>query len=63
MRRPVRIGLVVLAVAVVVAALSVLVLTSTDFRYLLDENPKVQGKVMRALARRVAELSGDPAVA
>jgi CRP/FNR family cyclic AMP-dependent transcriptional regulator len=43
--------------------LRVFVLTSTDFRYLLEENPKVQGKVMRALARRVAELSGDPAVA
>ena len=43
--------------------LRVFVLTSTDFRYLLEENPQVQGKVMRALARRVAELSGDPAVA
>jgi CRP/FNR family transcriptional regulator, cyclic AMP receptor protein len=43
--------------------LRVFVLTSTDFHYLLEENPKVQGKVMRALARRVAELSGDPSVA
>jgi CRP/FNR family transcriptional regulator, cyclic AMP receptor protein len=43
--------------------LRVFVLTSKDFHYLLDQNPKVQGKVLRALARRVAELSGDPAVA
>jgi CRP/FNR family transcriptional regulator, cyclic AMP receptor protein len=43
--------------------LRVFVLTSKDFHYLLEENPKVQGKVMRALARRVAELSGDPSVA
>jgi CRP/FNR family cyclic AMP-dependent transcriptional regulator len=43
--------------------LRVFVLTSKDFHHLLEENPKVQGKVMRALARRVAELSGDPAVA
>lgn len=44
-------------------ALRVFVLTSKDFHYLLEQNPKVQAKVMRALARRVAELSGDPAVA
>jgi CRP-like cAMP-binding protein len=43
--------------------LRVFVLTSKDFHHLLEEHPKVQGKVMRALARRVAELSGDPAVA
>jgi CRP/FNR family transcriptional regulator, cyclic AMP receptor protein len=43
--------------------LRVFVLTSKDFHHLLEENPKVQGKVMRALARRVAELAEDPAAA
>jgi CRP/FNR family cyclic AMP-dependent transcriptional regulator len=37
------------------------VLTNTDFHHLLEENPQVQNKVLRALARRVAELSEDPA--
>ena len=37
------------------------VLTSTDFHHLLEQNPQVQNKVLRALARRVAELSEDPA--
>jgi CRP-like cAMP-binding protein len=41
--------------------LRVFVLTSKDFHHLLEENPKVQRKVMRALARRVAEASRDPA--
>jgi CRP/FNR family transcriptional regulator, cyclic AMP receptor protein len=36
------------------------VLTGTDFHHLLEENPQVQNKVLRALARRVAELSEDP---
>src|SRR5215218_8639379 len=39
------------------------VLTSTDFRHLVDENPSVERKVLRALARRVAELSSDPTLA
>jgi CRP/FNR family cyclic AMP-dependent transcriptional regulator len=39
------------------------VLTSKDFRHLLDENPSVERKVLRALARRLADVSGDPAVA
>ena len=39
------------------------VLTSTDFHHLLEQSPQVQNKVLRALARRVAELSEDPAVA
>ena len=43
--------------------LRVFVLTSKDFHHLLEKNPKVQGKVMRALARRVAELAKDPAAA
>lgn len=41
----------------------VFVLTSKDFHHLLEENPKVQGKVLRTLARRVAELAEDPAAA
>jgi CRP/FNR family transcriptional regulator, cyclic AMP receptor protein len=39
------------------------VLTRQDFRRLVDENRSVEQKVMRALARRVVELSGDPTVA
>jgi CRP/FNR family cyclic AMP-dependent transcriptional regulator len=38
------------------------VLTRKDFRHLLDENPSVERKVMRALARRLAEASKDPAL-
>jgi hypothetical protein len=29
----------------------------------VDESPSVEQKVMRALARRVVDLSGDPTVA
>jgi CRP-like cAMP-binding protein len=43
--------------------LRVFVLTRQDFRRLVDENPGVERKVMRALGRRVVELSGDPTVA
>jgi CRP/FNR family cyclic AMP-dependent transcriptional regulator len=39
------------------------VLTRRDFRRLIDENPSVERKVLRALARRVVELSGDPTLA
>jgi CRP/FNR family transcriptional regulator, cyclic AMP receptor protein len=39
------------------------VLTSTDFKHLLDEQPNVERKVMRALARRIVELSKDPTLA
>jgi CRP/FNR family transcriptional regulator, cyclic AMP receptor protein len=43
--------------------LRLFVLTRQDFRSLVDENRSVEQKVMRALARRVVELSGDPTVA
>ena len=43
--------------------LRVFVLTSKDFHHLLEENPKVERKVLRTLARRVAELSRDPTAA
>ncbi len=43
--------------------LRVFVLTRQDFRRLVDENPSVERKVMRALARRVVELSSDPTLA
>ena len=43
--------------------LRVFVLTRQDFRRLVDQNPSVERKVMRALARRVVQLSGDPTVA
>jgi CRP/FNR family transcriptional regulator, cyclic AMP receptor protein len=39
------------------------VLTRKHFRHLLDENPGVDRKVLRALARRLAEISSDPALA
>jgi CRP/FNR family transcriptional regulator, cyclic AMP receptor protein len=39
------------------------VLTGKDFRYLLDENPDVERKVLRALARRLAEALRDPSLA
>jgi CRP/FNR family cyclic AMP-dependent transcriptional regulator len=39
------------------------VLTRRDFRHLLDENPKVERKVLRTLARRLADLSSDPTLA
>jgi CRP/FNR family cyclic AMP-dependent transcriptional regulator len=41
----------------------VFVLTRKDFRHLLDENPQVERKVLRALARRLAETSSDPTLA
>jgi CRP/FNR family cyclic AMP-dependent transcriptional regulator len=43
--------------------LRVFVLTRRDFRHMLDENPSVERKVLRALARRVMELSKDPTLA
>jgi CRP/FNR family cyclic AMP-dependent transcriptional regulator len=39
------------------------VLTPKEFRQVLDENPSVERKVLRALARRVLELSRDPTLA
>lgn len=39
------------------------VLTSRDFRHVLDQNPQVQRKVMQALAKRILSLSRDPALA
>lgn len=39
------------------------VLTARDFRHLVDETPSVERKVLRALARRVVELSRDPTLA
>lgn len=41
--------------------LRVFVLTGADFRHLLDENPRVERKVLHALARQVLSLSSDPA--
>ena len=43
--------------------LRLFVLTGRDFRHLLDENPAVERKVLRALARRLAELARDPSLA
>jgi CRP/FNR family transcriptional regulator, cyclic AMP receptor protein len=43
--------------------LRVFVLTSKDFHHLLEENRNVERKVLRTLAKRVAELSKDPTAA
>jgi CRP/FNR family transcriptional regulator, cyclic AMP receptor protein len=43
--------------------LRVFVLTSKDFRHLLEESPNVERKVLRTLAKRVADLTNDPTVA
>jgi CRP-like cAMP-binding protein len=40
--------------------LRLFVLTRSDFRRLVNENRNVEGKVLRTLARRVVDLSGDP---
>lgn len=40
--------------------LRLFVLTRRDFRHLVDQIPSVERKVLRALARRVVALSGDP---
>jgi CRP/FNR family transcriptional regulator, cyclic AMP receptor protein len=39
------------------------VLTPKEFQQVLDENPSVERKILRALARRVLELSHDPTLA
>jgi CRP/FNR family cyclic AMP-dependent transcriptional regulator len=39
------------------------VLTGRDFRGVLDKNPTVERKVLRALGRRLAETSSDPTLA
>jgi CRP/FNR family transcriptional regulator, cyclic AMP receptor protein len=43
--------------------LRLFVLTSSSFKTLLDDNPGVERKVLRTLARRVIELSRDPTLA
>jgi CRP/FNR family transcriptional regulator, cyclic AMP receptor protein len=42
--------------------LRLFVLTSRDFRHLVESSPSVERKVMRSLARRLVELSDDPAL-
>ena len=39
------------------------VVTRREFHAVLDRNPKVERKVLRALARRLAETSSDPTLA
>jgi CRP-like cAMP-binding protein len=39
------------------------VMTTREFDAVLDRNPKVERKVLRALARRLAETSNDPSLA
>jgi CRP-like cAMP-binding protein len=39
-----------------------LVLTRPAFRRLIADNPSVEGKVLRALAKRVLALSDDPSL-
>jgi len=40
----------------------VFVLTRPTFQHLVNEHPAVENKIMRALARRLAAMSTDPAV-
>jgi CRP/FNR family transcriptional regulator, cyclic AMP receptor protein len=42
--------------------LRVFVLTRPAFTHLVNEHPAVERKVMRALARRLADMSKDPAI-
>ena len=42
--------------------LRLFVLSSRDFRRLVQSSPSVESKVLRSLARRLLELSGDPAL-
>ena len=42
--------------------LHVFVLTRPAFQHLVNEHPRVESKVMRTLARRLAALSPDPAI-
>jgi CRP/FNR family cyclic AMP-dependent transcriptional regulator len=39
------------------------VMTRREFHSVLDQNPNVERKVLRALARRLAETSSDPTLA
>jgi CRP-like cAMP-binding protein len=44
-------------------AVRLFVLTTREFDAVLDRNPTVERKVLRALARRLAETSSDPTLA
>ena len=50
------------ATVTAMSPLRVFVLTGPNFRHLLDQNPKVERKILRALARRVLSLSDDPSL-
>jgi CRP-like cAMP-binding protein len=43
--------------------LRMFVLTARDFRHVLDDHPSVERKVLRALARRLADQVADPSLA
>ena len=43
--------------------LRLFVLTSREFRPMLDDHPAIERKVLRALAKRLLSLSGDPSLA
>jgi len=43
--------------------LRLFVLTGPDFRRLVDENPKLERKILTTLAKRLAELAQDPSLA
>ena len=51
------------ATATAKTPLRLLAPTPKDFQQMLDENPSVERKILRALARRVLELSKDPTLA
>jgi CRP-like cAMP-binding protein len=51
------------ATAVAETPVRLFVLTGRDFRVVLDNNPNVERKVLRTLARRLAQTSNDPTIA
>jgi CRP/FNR family cyclic AMP-dependent transcriptional regulator len=48
------------ATVTAVTSLRFFVVSDRAFRYVLDTDPKIERKVLRALARRLVSLSGDP---
>jgi CRP-like cAMP-binding protein len=51
------------ATATAETSVRLFVLTRRDFRDVIAKNPNVERKVLRALARRLAQTSSDPTLA
>ena len=50
------------ATVTAVTPLRFFVVTRQSFKHLLDDNPEIERKVLRTLARRLASLSRDPSL-